>query len=562
MTGEFDPEVQALRLQMEKLRRLREVKVAEVERQANEARAFLAAPSEWIATHFYWNDGEGLTDYQSEIVDALPVHKRVAVRGPHGLGKTGLAAMTVLWFALTREQAQLDWKVLTTASAWRHLTVYLWPEIKKWSRRLRWDQLGRTPFNERSELLDLHLKQRFGAASAVASSEPEKIEGAHADSLLYLIDEAKIVPDPTWNAIEGALSGGRMEGYPEALVLAISTPGPPAGRFYEIHKRAPGLEDWWVRHVKVEEAIAAGRISEHWVEQRRKQWGGDSALFANRVLGEFHTADEDALIPLAWVDAAIERWRDWVDAGRPELVIQTPLVTGIDVARSGGDSTIFANRVGYAITGLEAHDREDTMQTAARVQPRLKHEGIDEDGQPIVRHTGVVDTIGVGAGVYDRLNELKLPVVPYTGSAKTGFKDRTGEYGFINTRSGAYWHLRELLDPANGIPVLLPDDDQMVSDLTTPKWTINTGAPPKIVLEKKDDVVARLGRSPDRGDAVVMAFWLEQLRRDAQLATRPKGQLPVTNLGPLAQQSIAQRPTPFRPPRVRGTATNPLSPLG
>ncbi|MFE2720698.1 hypothetical protein ACFXKI_55110 [Streptomyces mirabilis] len=142
--------------------------------------------------------------------------------------------------ATTREAVGYDWKALTTASAWRHLTVYLWPETHKWARRIRWDVLGREPF---SELLRLNLKLVHGAASPVASNKPELIEGAHADSLFYLIEEAKVVPDDTWDAIEGAFSGGRMDGLPEAFALAISTPGPPAGRFYEIHKRAAGLDE-------------------------------------------------------------------------------------------------------------------------------------------------------------------------------------------------------------------------------------------------------------------------------------------------------------------------------
>lgn len=555
-----DEAVVALRRQLDQLRRARDLKVAERDWQASEGRRWLDDPVGWIERHFTWDEGEGLTAYQAEAVGMLPSKKRVAVRGPHGLGKTGMAAMVVLWFAITREQAGLDWKVLTTASAWRHLTVYLWPEIHKWARRLRWDLIGRPPFRDRDELLDLNLKQDYGAASAVASNQPEKIEGAHADSLLYLIDEAKIVPDATWDAIEGAFSGGRMEGYPEALAFAISTPGPPAGRFFDIHKRKPGLEDWWVRHVKVHEAIAAGRISEHWVNQRRLQWGEDSALFANRVLGEFHSSDEDSLIPLAWVDAAIERWTLWNDAGRPDLGL-LPLVKAVDVARSGGDSTIIAHRTGPLIARLEAHNREDTMQTANRVRPLLRHEALDDGGTRIARVSGVVDTIGVGAGVYDRLHELKLPVVPYTGSAKTGFKDRTGEYGFVNTRSAAYWNLRELLDPANDSVVMLPDDDLMVSDLTTPTWAINNGAPPKIVVEKKESVVERLGRSPDRGDAVVMAFWLEQLRRDAQLV-RVTGEMPTTSLGPLAGPHKRVGKVPFRPSVPSGRRSSPLGPLG
>lgn len=561
MPGQYDDDfidfdvADQLRAQIDRLRQAKKLKARETEDQAFEARRYLNDPVGWVRRYIKWGDDEGLTPYQEEIVAHLPIKKRVAVRGPHGLGKTGLASIVVLWFALTREQAGLDWKVLTTASAWRHLTIYLWPEIKKWANRLDWEELGRPPFNDRTELLDLHLKQHHGAASAVASSKPELIEGAHADSLLYLIDEAKIVPDGVWDAIEGAFSGGRMEGYPEALALAISTPGPPVGRFYEIHKKAPGLEDWWTRHVKVDEAMAAGRISQQWVDMRRKQWGADSALFANRVLGEFHASDEDSLIPLSWVDAAIERWQLWVEAGRPELALQHPQVLGVDVARSGRDMTVFAPRVGYLIKEFILHNNADTMKTAALVGP-LIHES--DDDRP--RVTGVIDTIGVGAGVYDRLRELKQPVVPYTGSAKTSFRDQTGEYGFRNTRSAAYWNMRQLLDPANESMVMLPDDDLMVSDLTTPTWDIVSGAPPLIVVEKKEDVVERLGRSPDRGDAVIMSFWFEQLRREGQVANL-HSRMPATTMGPLDQQ-VARRPSPVRRPRPRVIGGSTLSPLG
>jgi hypothetical protein len=409
------------------------------------------------------------------------------------------AAITVLWFATTREAAGLDWKVITTASAWRHLAVYLWPEIHKWSRRIRWDVLGRPPFTIH-ELLALNLKLSEGAASAVASSKPELIEGAHADSLLYLIDEAKIVQDGVWDAIEGAFSGGRTEGYPEAFALAISTPGAPIGRFYDIHMRKPGLEDWFVRHVTLAEAVAAGRISQAWADQRRKQWGADSALYANRVLGQFHASDEDSVIPLSWVEAAVERWHEWDAAGRPDLPGRRFL--GVDVARAGGDSTVFASRVGMAFTGLESHNREDTMMTTARVQGVVGESGV------IVP---VVDSIGVGGGVVDRLRELGVPVLAYTGAAKTRVRTREGEFGFTNVRSAAYWRMRELLDPAYNSEVILPPNDLLISDLTAPTWTVTTGRPPLIQLERKDDLVTRLGRSPDNGDAVVMAAWAENL---------------------------------------------------
>lgn len=473
-------------------------------RMGDRATRYLYDPAGWARDCIDWPGGQALTPYQGDILDALPARRRVGVRGPHGLGKSALAAMTTLWFSTTREAAGIDWKILTTASAWRHLSVYLWPEIHKWARRIKWDVLGFPQFNERTELLALNLKLANGAASAVASNKAELIEGAHADSLLYLIDEAKIVPDATWDAIEGAFSGGRMEGLPEAFALAISTPGPPAGRFYDIHSRKRGLEDWWTRHVTLDEAIAAGRISREWAEQRARQWGRDSALYANRVLGEFHASDEDAVIPLAWIEAAIERWHAWHDLPedeRPELSGRQ--VLGVDVARTGADSTVIAPRLGPAILRLDRYEQRDTMQVTALVQAAR--------GTGRNRPVPVVDSIGVGGGVVDRLRELRVPVLPYTGSAGTKARTRDGEFGFKNTRSAAYWQLRELLDPAFGSELMLPPDDLMISDLTAPTWKHITGIPPKIQIEPKDEVAARLGRSPDAGDTVVMAFWAERL---------------------------------------------------
>lgn len=474
-------------------------------RAARRVVKYMYDPVGWARDVINWGPGEGLTGYQNDVIASVPVHKRVAARGPHGLGKTGMASIAVLWFAATREAAGVDWKVITTASAWRALQVYLWPEIHKWSRRIRWDVMGRAPYSELHELLTLNLKLVHGAATPVASTKAELIEGAHADSLFYLIDEAKIVPDAIWDAIEGAFSGGRHEGLPEAFALAISTPGPPVGRFYDIHSRKPGLEDWHVRHVTLAEAVAAGRISEDWAAQRAKQWGRDSAMFHNRVLGEFYASDEDSVIPLAWVEAAIERWHDWNDDGRPDLPGRH--YTGVDVARAGSDNTVFAHRIGLAVVRLESHNRENTMQTTARVQAATGA-GDDEDA---VKAVPVVDSMGVGGGVVDRLRELGVPVLAYTGAAKTPARTRDGEWGFTNTRSAAYWHVRELLDPAFDATLMLPPDETMIADLTTPTWDVTTGVPPKIKVEPKDDVVARLGRSPDCGDAVVMSLWAEHL---------------------------------------------------
>jgi hypothetical protein len=452
-----------------------------------------------------------LAGYQSEILDALPVHRRVAVKGPHGLGKSFSGALLVNWFATTRDMMGKDWKIITTASAWRHLEVYLWPEIHKWADRIDFTSLGRAPYNRRTELLDLRLKLRYGAATAVASNQPERIEGAHAEELLYLLDEAKIVPPATWDSIEGAFSNAGPDTADNAYAFAMSTPGAPAGRFYDIHRRAPGYEDWWTKSVTLEEAVAGGRISRAWAEQRALQWGRDSAVYHNRVLGEFHASDEDSVIPLAWLEAANERWYEWDRAGRPAQ--GGPLWVGVDVGR-GGDESVLAHRDGPALW-LDGWRSRDTMNTVAMLQ------GLDE--RPII------DVIGVGAGVYDRAREVGLKAIAYVGSGKTQVRERSRKLGFANVRSAAYWNLRELLDPAFEPTLMLPPDDLLTSDLTTPHWQVTTGVPPKIQVEKKEDVVAKLGRSPDRGDAVAMSFWADRIQ--ATNFAAPQGTMPTTKLG-------------------------------
>jgi hypothetical protein len=225
-------------------------------------------------------------------------------------------------------------------------------------RRLNWHVIGRDPLIGRQELLDLSLKLDTGNAFAVASDKPDLIEGAHADHLLYLFDESKAIPAETFDAAEGAFSGAGEDTPAEAFALAVSTPGEPQGRFYEIHKRAPGYEDWWVRAVTLQETIDAGRVSQQWVDQRRKQWG-DSAVFKNRVEGVFASSDEDGVIPLAWIEAANERWHEWDRAGRPGALTRV----GADIARSGEDKTVLALRYGDVIGELRYYGKQDTMAT-------------------------------------------------------------------------------------------------------------------------------------------------------------------------------------------------------
>lgn len=431
-------------------------------------------------------NGNGPAPYQDEILAEFAKRRRVAVRGPHGMGKTALAAWIVLWAVLTED----DCKAPTTASAWRQLTKFLWPEIRKWVRRLKWDVIGRRPFDRRTELLTLMLKRGDTCESyAVACTDPATIEGAHAHRIVYVYDEAKAIPNDTFDATEGAFSGAGEDTDREAFALAISTPGEPQGRFYDIHARKPGYEDWWTRHVTLNEAIEADRISQQWADQRKRQWGEKSAVYQNRVAGEFAASGADVLIPLAWIEAANERWREWDDAGRP--MPEGERRYGLDVARYGDDNSALAEGIGDCVTWIEVWGKLDTMETAGRVRPKLRDARVN------------VDVIGLGAGTLDRLRELGENAIGVNFGAGTNVTDESGEVQMLNVRAAAWWGLREKLQPPSN--VMLPPLDELTGDLVTPHYGYTSRGDLKV--ESKIDIRKRLRRSPDVGDAVVLLFW-------------------------------------------------------
>jgi hypothetical protein len=205
------------------------------------------------------------------------------------------------------------------------------------------------------------------------------------------------------------------------------------------------------------------------------------------------------VIPLAWVEAAIERWYEWKEAEKPGEY------TGIGVDVGGGgegaDLTVIALCYdGCKIDTLRTYPRDDpnraTMQTAGRVKGILDGKG----------GVAVVDSIGIGAGVVHRLNEQGLEEVVHGFGAgeKTDHRDLSREMGFADKRSAGWWIMREILDPANGHEVCLPpdDEDRLLAELTTPTYTEQSGG--RIKVESKKEIKKRRdGRSTDYADAVM-----------------------------------------------------------
>ena len=475
-----------------------------------------------------WPAGEGLTDYQAEILQLMASEDKVAVRGPHGLGKTAMAAIVVLWFSLTRDGR--NWKVVTTASAWQQLKRYLWPEIHLWLRRVRWGEVGRPRLKWKEELLDLSLKLDTGEAFAVASKHTDLIEGAHGDHLLYLFDEAKAIQEATFDAVSGAFSGAGDDNEREAKALAISTPGENQGRFYQIHTHAKGHETWKTRHVKLEEAIKAGRVTQEWADEMKEMWGEKSSEYQRRVLGEFAADDEAGVIPLGLIEEAQERLRALRKVGLLTPEFLGPLqALGMDPNGGGEDRATMAKRYLIRLDDFEFDEelpeilrnekrdiwviREVEDVTKPGKQPEMQLAG---EIVQALRETGgraVVDVIGVGSGLVSRLNELagqgKLHkaarIVAFNAGAGTKKTDKSGKLQFLNCRAALWWIGMELLRESSDVAIAMPDDPVLTGELTAPKWRPTSSG--KVQIESKDDVKGRLKRSTDFADAFLQSLW-------------------------------------------------------
>jgi len=461
------------------LTRLRELRTLQQQVGERRAQQWVNDPVRWVQDCVKFDEGEGLTGYQEAELAALAEHRKVSVRGPRGSGKTMPAALVFWWFVCTRELLGVDWKIPSTAGSWDQVRLYLWPEIHKWYRRIDWDTVGIAKPQKGRDLLTYHLKLAHGEGFGKATDDPELIEGAHASHMLVIIDEGKSVVDGIWDAVEGFFASPGVY-----YAFALSTPGAPVGRFHDIHTRRPGLQDWYPIKVSIEEAIEGGRVTEQWRSDREKQWGPESQLYRCHVLAEF-AGEEDGTIPLAWVEAAIDRWK------LPEKPVCRRL--GVDVADTGSNLTVIAFRDGDCLYRIDTFTDGDVLDHAERVKTRAQR------GTQVV-----IDSIGVGAGTAAALKRVQtLTTLPFVASKGTKRRDKSGEMRFTNLRSAAWWNLRELLAPPSMIQ--LPNDPLLIGDLTAPRWREMAGG--KIQIESKDDISKRLGRSTDVGDAIVQSFW-------------------------------------------------------
>ena len=215
--------------------------------------------------------------------------------------------------------------------------------------------------------------------------------------------------------------------------------------------------------------------------------------------GDFKAAvadDEWQIFPSAWIDAAQERWNKHPGPNGTPLTM-----VGNDPSRGGQDEFAIALRYGEFFDRLITYPGSAAKDGVIGAQYLSKAVGGD-------RSVPINIDIGGSAGssVYDHAKGLKLSARALDGSRKSRKRDKSGKMGFYNKRAERIWLFREMLDPDSGIEICLPPDPQMRADLLAMRWEPTLRG---IKVEDKEEIKKRIGRSPDRGEAVIYASVLE-----------------------------------------------------
>lgn len=416
----------------------------------------------------------GLEAWQGKLLDEvgrarIEGKRRFSIRSGHGIGKSTTQAILIIWFLLFHR----DLKVPVTANSSDQLRDVLWSEIAKWHRELPPFLKDMLELNTERVTVKADPEGAFAVARTARPEKPEALQGFHAGTLAFFVDEASGVEDIIFETAGGALSSDN------SWVFLFGNPTRTSGYFHRSHHQ--NRASWRTYHVPCQHS---SRVSPNYAKQIAEEYGEQSNVYRVRVLGEFPLTEDDGVISLGLVEAAVDRQVSPTDSG---------VVWGLDVARFGDDTTALCKRRGNVVIELTKEWRKlDLMQTCGIVAKEYRE---TPDGWAPAAIN--VDVIGIGAGVVDRLRELGLPV----RGVNVGESPAIQGERFMRLRDELWWQTREWFE---GRAVTMPRDDGLISELVAPKYKLESSG--KIKIESKDDMKKRGVKSPNRADALCLTF--------------------------------------------------------
>ena len=411
-----------------------------------------------------------------------PRHLYLAGRSLVPTHNSWTAADVALWWIDAHEPGEAI--VVSTAPTYQQVHAILWEEIRKGHRAASLDGVVLKSDEWQSANGDI-----VGFGRKPADTDEHGFQGIHRRYVMVIIDEACGVPKQLFTAAEAIATNA------DCRILAIGNPDDPNTEFGAVCKPGSGYNVITVSAFdtpnftgeEIPDRLSHLLVSPEWVDDKRRRWGESSPLWHSKVLGKFPDVGENTLIPPAWVSAAQNR----------SLEPSGPNTLGVDVARFGPDTTVIGHRQGAHFRIVKTLPYSATTTTTGEVIAYQR-----EHGHPVAQ----VDGVGVGSGVVDQLREQGRPVSDMqAGAAATPEIDpETGKpvTRFLNARAQWYWGLRKLFEL--GAVDIDPNDDELASQLSSMRYGLDSKG--RIKIESKDDMKDRGLPSPDRADAMMLAY--------------------------------------------------------
>lgn len=419
--------------------------------------------------------------WQFELIRAYGRGERkISVVACHGPGKTKIAAGCA-WHALL---CRFPLHSVVTAPTKSQLFGAFMKEMRTIHAALPPTLAGLYEVTNDKIVLKATPAESLFEARTAREEKPEALQGVHCDAgwVLIIVDEASGVHERIFEAGQGSMSGHRV------TTLLLSNPTRGSGFFWKTHQ-APGVREEWYRiHVGADDSP---RVSDEFKREVAAAYGLESNVYRVRVLGLFPKADSDTVIPLDLVDAARDR----------DIEVPTGLaeIWGLDVARFGDDASCLVRRNRLAVSKIQVWRGLDMMQLAGKV----KREYDDAKTKP---EEILVDEIGMGAGVLDRLRELGLPArgvnVAESAASDDKYKNRRSELWF----EGRNWlegRNRKLPRCAGGCAKEC-EHEQLAQELVIPTYKEMSDG--RLFVEPKASMKKRGHKSPNVADAFLLTL--------------------------------------------------------
>lgn len=424
--------------------------------------------------------------WQDDTLAMFPTSPRIAMKACKGPGKTCVLAWLAWNFLLTRPHP----KIAATSISGANLSDGLWTEMALWQGR---SDLLRAAFQWNKERITSRtspetwwMAARTWAQSAEKRKQADTLAGLHADYLLFLIDEVGGVPDGVMAAAEAGLANAIGMPGKEAHIVIAGNPTHLEGPLYRACTTERSL--WRVVEITSDpdDPKRTPRVSAEWARQQIQKYGSDDPWVLVNVFGRFPPSSMNALIGPDEVRDAMKRsHRDDAYAGAAKIL-------GVDVAREGLDKSIICPRQGVRVFPmLEASDF-DSLQGAGWVARKWGDWAADAC---FIDNTG-----GFGAGWIDQLRVLgRKPIGIH-------FAGKAGEPRYANKRAEMLFKACQAVKDGTA----LPDDPLLLEEMTAHTYFFKKDA---LQVEEKAQVKEKIGRSPDRFDALGLTYAQPVLRQ-------------------------------------------------